>query len=199
MNGSPFNSPSATPSLANLLALLSPQSPSLYDIPKRPRIFVSYQHSTDQKYYDEFSAKFHDSYESIYDNSLERKIDSDNPEYVIQRIRDDFITSTSCTILLVGPTTYQRKYIDWEIKATLDKEHGLVGFQLPNAFNAFSDRITAPARFAQNVNSGYALWHGISWQQIMVNPPVLNALVYDATNRDKRLIVNPNEIKKQNG
>jgi len=33
----------------------------------------------------------------------------------------------------------------------------------------------------------------------MVNPPVLNALVYDATNRDKRLIVNPNEIKKQNG
>jgi hypothetical protein len=45
----------------------------------------------------------------------------------MQRIRDKHITGTSCTIVLCGSLTPWRKYVDWEIKATLDKEHGLIG------------------------------------------------------------------------
>jgi len=46
-------------------------------------------------------------------------------------IRENFITGTSCTIVLCGAQTHLRKYVHWEIKATLDKEHGLIGVNLP--------------------------------------------------------------------
>ena len=167
--------------------------------PKRPRIFVSYQHSSDQAYYDLFSKTVHDAYESVFDNSLDRRIDSDKPDYVIQRIRDEFLKGSSCTIVLIGPTTYQRKFIDWEIKATLDKEHGLVGLQLPNVVPDYVGWVRLPERFNANINSGYAIWQGINWQEVISNPASLKHHIAQACACPKHLIVNPKEIKKQNG
>jgi len=158
---------------------------------KKPRIFFSYQHATDQY--------FHDTYECVYDNSLDDAIDSDDHDYIRQTIRDEFITRTSCTIVLVGPTTYQRKHVDWEIKATLDKEHGLIGIQLPNVIPNYFGRVTVPQRLSANIDSGYALWQGFNWHNLVTNPALLNQLVQIAADRDQKLIVNPKEIKKQNG
>ena len=198
-----------TPSLASLLAAMQPKpQPKPFDLsmlsdllPKitlRPRVFVSYQHSSDQYYYDEFSRIFHDNYETMYDASLERRIDSDDSEYVMQRIRDEYLTGTSCTIVLVGPTAYQRKFIDWEIKATLDKEHGLIGIQLPNVIPNYLGRVIVPERLNANIDSGYALWQGFTWQTLLANPGSMNQLIQIATDREKWRIVNPKEIKKQN-
>jgi hypothetical protein len=207
----------ATPSLSDLLIRAKVQPPSFPDIPIQPkppapswdslfaglkltvraRIFVSYQHSSDQYYYDEFSRIFHDSYESIYDNSLRGRIRSDNAEYVIQRIRDDYITGTSCTILLVGPTSYQRKYLDWEVKATLEKEHGLIGIHLPNLAPRWDGLFNVPQRFADNIRSGYAPW--IHWNAFMAEPHALPKVIEFACSRPKDRIVNPKDIKKQNG
>jgi hypothetical protein len=61
------------------------------------RIFVSYHHGGDQPYYDVFSRTFHDTYEVIYDTSLEPRIDSDDVEYVRRRIRENYITGSSCS------------------------------------------------------------------------------------------------------
>jgi hypothetical protein len=166
-------------------------------IVERPRIFVSYQHSADQAYYDGFSKHFHDNYESVYDNSLSRMIDSDNPDYVIQRIRDEFITGTSCTVLLCGPTSYQRKYLDWEIKATLDKEHGLVGIQLPTLVPGANNCVIVPDRLHANIVSGYAVWG--HWNQLVQNPGLLSTWIAMATARPASLIVNPGTIKQRNG
>src|SRR5690348_4238166 len=99
--------------------------------PPKPKMFVSYHHGGDQAYYDAFTRSFDDAYDSCFDNSIERQIDSDNVDYVMQRIRDNHISGTSCTFVLCGAETRWRKYIDWEIKATLDKEHGLVAVRLP--------------------------------------------------------------------
>ena len=66
------------------------------------KVFVSYHHRGDQAYYDAFSQAFHDTYEVITDNSLEREVDSDNVDYVMRRIRENHITGSSCTIVLVG-------------------------------------------------------------------------------------------------
>ena len=76
--------------------------------PVKHKVFVSYHHGGDQAYYDAFSKAFHDTYDVIYDNSLERQIDSDNVDYVIQKIRDNYITGSSCTIVLVGAATWGR-------------------------------------------------------------------------------------------
>jgi hypothetical protein len=197
-----------TSSLADLLAGMQPQLQTkpfdlsmladlLPKITLRPRMFVSYQHSSDQYYYNEFSRVFHDGYESIFDNSLEREIDSDDCEYVIQRIRDEFITGTSCTILLVGPTSYQRKYLDWEIKATLDKEHGLIGVQLPHVPIAINGQVTVPTRLAENIRSGYAAW--LHWNNLVASPQALSQIIAFACSRPKERIVNRHEIMKRNG
>lgn len=168
---------------------------SLAQPPVRRKIFVSYHHGNDQAYYDEFSRFFHDQYESVYDNSIERRIDSDDVQYVMQRIRDKHITGTSCTVVLVGSESHLRKYIDWEIKATLDKQHGLVGVILPSHQKTFDGKIIVPDRLHDNVCTGYAGW--LHWAGLNVHS--LNQHVNAAVAAPRNLIVNSRDMRKRNG
>src|SRR5688572_907132 len=110
-------------------------SSSIFGIlpPIKHKVFVSYHHRGDQAYYNAFSEAFHDTYEVIYDNSLERRIDSDDVDYIRRRIRENYVKGSSCTVVLVGKETWGRKYVDWEIETTLEMEHGLIGVRLPTA------------------------------------------------------------------
>lgn len=165
-------------------------------MPVRHKIFVSYHHYNDQQYYDSFSRTFHDTYDTIYDNSLERRIDSDNVEYVMRKIREDFITGSSCTIVLIGSETYKRKYIDWEIKATLDKEHALIGVYLPTAARNFEGKIVVPDRLLDNINSGYASW--LSWDSLTSHSVTLSDHIATAKSRSKTLINNQRDKMLRN-
>lgn len=167
---------------------------ALYGSPRR-KIFVSYHHGGDQRYYNEFSRVFHDTYEAVYDNSLERQIDSDNTAYVMQRIRDNYITGTSCTVVLIGGHTHQRKYVDWEIKATLDKQHGLLGIVLPSHSRGSEGKIVVPNRFHHNVMSGYASY--IFWENL--NAQTLASAVHTAASASSSLIDNSMQMKSRNG
>lgn len=135
--------------------------------PTKPRIFVSYHHRYDQAYADRFAQLFDDTYDAVTDRSLDAEIDSDDCDYVYQRIRDDFITGTSCTIVLCGADTFNRKYVDWEIKATLDKQHGLVGVLLPTHRASANGKFTVPDRLHDNIQAGYAHW--LSWTDNVQN------------------------------
>jgi len=154
----------------------------------RRSLFVSYHHKIDQAYYDAFSHSFENIYGIIRDNSLDRRIESDDPEYVRQRIRERHITGTSCTIVLCGPETYKRKYVDWEIKATLDKEHGLIGVNLPHNPRNIYGNCFVPNRLYDNIISGYALM--IQWNDIENNPTALKKYVELAIAMSPRLIDN---------
>jgi hypothetical protein len=123
----------------------------------RAKVFVSYHHGNDQAWYDEFSRFFHDTYEVINDNSLERAIDSDDTDYTRWRIRSEYIKGTSVTVVLCGAQTPWRKYVDWELKATLDMQHGLLGIGLPTAQVSGGNTIV-PHRLADNYRTGYAVW-----------------------------------------
>ena len=136
--------------------------------PVKRKVFVSYHHGGDQLYYNEFSRIFHDSYEVISDNSLERSFDSDDPVYVMRRIREAHISGTSCTIVLVGQHTWGRKYVDWEIDATLEKQHGLIGIQLPSLPLNQDRTVTVPERLRQNIQSTYAPW--VTWGHATHHP-----------------------------
>jgi hypothetical protein len=155
------------------------------------RIFVSYHHRGDQTYYDYFSRVFHDQYELIYDNSMERAVDSDNVDYVMRQIREKYLTGTSCTMVLVGAATWGRKYVDWEISATLDKQHALIGFQLPTAVGG-----NIPDRLFDNIKSGFSPW--LSWQEIMNNPPLLPYYIQDAKSRNLNLADNHRALRLRN-
>jgi hypothetical protein len=160
------------------------------------KVFVSYHHRGDQAYYEAFSNAFHDTYDVIYDNSIERRVASDNIDYVIRRIRENYISGSSCTIVLVGKDTWGRKYVDWEIMATLEKEHGLIGVYLPSAPRSAQNQITVPGRLHDNITSGFALWR--SWEQITANTGSLQHYVAEAKTRNPQLIVNTRERRLRN-
>lgn len=164
--------------------------------PVRPRVFVGYHHAGDQVYYDSFSKHFHDTHEVVFDNSLERRVDSDNPDYVRRRIREHHISGTSCTVVLVGRDTWGRKYVDWEIDATLEMQHGLIGVQLPTLPVSFGNKVSVPGRLHDNIVSGFALW--IHWQQVAGDASQLGNHVATAKLRSSKLIVNSRERRLRN-
>lgn len=167
-----------------------------YDFNVRRKIFVSYHHDRDQAYYNEFSRLFHDNYEAITDNSLDRLIDSDNSDYVMRRIRERYITGTSCTIVLCGAETPFRKYVDWEISATLEKGHGLIGIKLPT-ISIVNNSAIVPDRLHDNIDSGYAIWS--SWDNLALNPGSLSALIEQANSKSALLLTNTRSRRLRNG
>lgn len=161
------------------------------------KVFVSYHHGGDQAYYNAFSQAFHDTYDVITDNSLERVVDSEDVEYVMRRIRENYVQGSSCTVVLVGRETHLRKYVDWEIKATLDMEHGLIGVQLPTLPVNAQGRVSVPERLSDNINTGYALW--LSCADITANVQNCRRYIEAANAKDKRLIDNSRARRLRNG
>lgn len=164
--------------------------------PVKRKVFVSYHHAADQAHYDAFSKAFCDTYDVITDNSLEREVDSDDVDYVMRRIRENYISGSSCTIVLVGKDTWGRKYVDWEIKATLDKEHGLIGVRLPTAPVSAENKVTVPGRLYDNIVKGYALWK--TWEEITKGTLACAQLIEQANARDRKLINNSRERRSKN-
>jgi hypothetical protein len=197
--GSGFSKPKSPPTILGS-GFPSPGSllASALTTPRRS-VFVSYHHSCDQRYYDLLSSVGSAQFQLIRDNSLRLRIDSTNHDYIIQRIRDNHITGSSCTIVLCGAETYQRKYVDWEIKATLDKGHGIVAVYLPTAQRT-STGITVPDRLVPNIQNGYAAW--LSWEEFTQSAQSFKTGIEQAVQLSKShqsQIVNAKEIKKQNG
>jgi len=168
----------------------------LASITKR-KIFVSYQHGHDQGYYDALCKRFCDTFDLVQDNSVDRLIDSDDSEYVMRYIRENYITGSSSTIVLCGPETRWRKFVDWEIKATLDKEHGLLAVRLPSAPLDQYGRWNKPDRLQDNLDSGYAAW--TTWGNIWEHPQVLAQWIEYANQRPKVLITNARPTLSRNG
>jgi len=162
----------------------------------RRKVFVSYHHGGDQAYYDDFSSRFHDRYEAITDNSLERRIDSADVNYIMRRIREHHLSGSSCTIVLCGLSTPRRKYVDWEIEASLAQRMGLVAVLLPTIISFPNGGTDKPTRLQENIDNGYAPW--AFWSELFV-PGKLAGLIEDANSRSKQLIVNSRPRMTRNG
>jgi hypothetical protein len=168
-----------------------------YRTTTRRKVFVSYHHRNDQYNYNEFSRVFHDGYDLITDTSLERRIDSSNVDYVMRRIREYHISGSSCTIVLCGAETPRRKYVDWEIMASLGQQMGLVAVLLPSIETFTSGGTSKPLRLQDNIDSGYAEW--LMWTKLIARPDALAESIEKALATAKRLIVNSRERMQRNG
>ena len=102
----------------------------------RHKVFVSFHHD-DQCCKDTF---VHMMEGNIVDKSVDDgDIDDDGlpVETIRQKIRDEFIRDATVTVVLIGPCTWQRKHVDWEIGSSLrdtslNPRCGLLGILLPN-------------------------------------------------------------------
>ncbi len=99
------------------------------------KVFISYHHENDQMYKQEFERIMKGR---IVPWSVELgDIDDNLPTDTIRRkIRDDYLSDSTVTVVLIGIETWKRKHIDWEIGSSLrdtqnNPRSGLLGILLP--------------------------------------------------------------------
>jgi hypothetical protein len=132
--------------------------------PTRHKCFVSY-HVDDE---DE-AATFIDDFGTVFIPTVigvtedDAFVDSDDTDYIMDQIREKYLSNSTVTIVLVGACTWSRRFVDWEIYSSLReyKDYGvsgLMGITLPSVANDSDRRL--PPRLADNVDGdqGYARW-----------------------------------------
>ncbi len=81
---------------------------------------------------------------------------SDDPAYILRRIRELYLLDASVTLVLIGQCTWASRAVDWELRASLlapvGEPNGLLGIPLPSV----GQNVTLPLRLQHNLSSGYA-------------------------------------------
>ncbi|HEX5763763.1 MAG TPA: TIR domain-containing protein [Solirubrobacterales bacterium] len=145
-----------------LLAAASAQLKS--DDPARHKCFLSY-HAQDAAevvtFLEDFGHVFIPRVIGVSDE--DDFIDSANTDYVMDSIREEYLTDSSVTIVLLGRCTWARRYVDWEVYSSLrndkkNRRNGLMAITLPSASTYPARQL--PARVADNLDGddGYARW-----------------------------------------
>ena len=123
----------------------------------RHKVFISF-YEQDMKYKEEFVRR-------MGTRIVDRSVDTGNIDdtglktaTVRQKIRDEYIRDATVTIVLIGPRTWQRKHVDWELGSSIrstkrNSRCGLLGIVLPNHPNYGMKRVNPkllPPRLADN-------------------------------------------------
>lgn len=103
------------------------------------KVFISYFHD-DQDEVEKFIETFDQEHEVFIARALgvgmeQDIIDSDDTDYVMRRIQELYLKDSTVTIVLIGKCTWARRYVDWEIQASLRHgetvtPNGLLGIKL---------------------------------------------------------------------
>jgi hypothetical protein len=158
--------------------------------------FVSFHHKKDQEHLSAFRHLI--SGMRISDHSLKKNIAHFKEDTIYRKVRGT-MKNCSITIVLVGERTGYRKWVDWEIWASLRtyyhpsdplqsfKPCGLLAIFLPTATHAI------PERLQDNINSGYAIC--LRWDQLETHLEAAIEQAYE--NRTKHYIRIDNSRKRQ--
>ena len=130
---------------------------------KRHKVFISYYHEDDQKWKDRFVKMMGDRIVNRSVNIGDIADNSPPTADTLRRIREEHISQATVTVVLIGRSTWQRKYVDWEIGATLrDTDNnprcGLLGILLPthpNHNRPQYNRHLLPPRLADNLGDNH--------------------------------------------
>ena len=136
---------------------MSSQYNTLADLfirPPKRRCFISYHHA-DEAEVRNFITTFSTVGEIFTSRALGMEmepdiIDSWDTDYVLRQIRERYLANTSVTIVMIGRCTWARRYVDWEIAASLRSmpsgpANGLLGIKLPSYIvgGGYPDRLNA--------------------------------------------------------
>lgn len=162
----------------------------------RRKCFVSY-HKDDLPAVNRFITRFGKSNFIKRGITLPQEvIDSTDTEYVLRRIRQLYLRDSTVTVVLIGRCTWSRRFVDWELQASLRRPaaghpNGLVGILLDKNI-----RPPLPPRFDANRRSGYAQYHYYPNDVATLESWIEDA--YQARVSRRNLIVNPRERFKRN-
>ena len=128
-------------------------------------------------------------------------IDSGNPDYVMSQIRSRYLGDSTVTIVLAGTCTHSRRYVDWELKASLRQgenyiPNGVMGIILPSHGNS----ALLPPRLEENWTSGHRDCYARYWVA-PTTPEQLDGWIedaYSARTQRAHLIQNGSLMMKYN-
>ncbi len=130
-------------------------------------------------------------------------VNSDDQEYIKRRIREEYLTDSTVTIVLLGKCTWSRKFIDWEISSSLrddsaNKRSGLLVMPLPSMNNSatLSDRIRDNWVKDKPADS-YASYFSYPSSTSAVRSNIETAFVARITKADK--VNNARQLRQANG
>lgn len=160
--------------------------------------FVSYHHDNDQDYLQILRSNKGDGF---FDYSLKEDISEFTEDTIYKHIRAKMYRC-SVTIVLIGSRTGHRKWIDWELWASLRPythpwdssknfiPNGLLGIYLPVSSHSVPDRLQ------DNIDSGYAIT--LDWRN--VNSKLESAVEQAYNNRSnlRHRIINSREQMTRN-
>src|SRR5208282_2752427 len=88
--------------------------------PVKRKVFICYSHrdqvEAEQFVWDWRNVFTHRALGMRFTNEM---VNSDNAAYVMSRIRSEYLGDSSVTVVLMGNCTHSRRFVDWEIKASL--------------------------------------------------------------------------------
>lgn len=133
----------------------------------RRKCFISYHHA-DEAEVQSFIQTFDHNHDVLIARGIGASMSGDiinsaNADYIKAQIRANYLRDTTVTIVLVGRETWGRKFVDWEVAASLRNTStslasGLLAITLPSAAEYAGKKL--PARVSDNVDgkTGYARW-----------------------------------------
>jgi len=134
----------------------------------RHKVFISYHHD-DQGEVEDFVETFDKERKVFITRGLgvgmeQDIIDSEDTDYIMRRIRELYLKDSTVTIVLIGKCTWARRFVDWELQASLRHgekvtANGLLGIVLTSA----GKKPIPPDRLKKNLkgensDEGYARW-----------------------------------------
>ncbi|NUY81896.1 TIR domain-containing protein [Flavobacterium sp. MAH-1] len=83
----------------------------------------------------------------MIDKSLDDPINSDNEDYIMRKIREDYLSDSTVTIFLIGPYSnenlgaYEQRFLKRELQASLyhgngNTQNGILGVVLPEMYDS---------------------------------------------------------------
>ncbi|MCD6399132.1 MAG: TIR domain-containing protein, partial [Candidatus Aenigmarchaeota archaeon] len=130
-------------------------------------------------------------------------IDSDNTDYVMSRIRELYLKDSTVTIVLMGKCSWARRYVDWELQASLRSgesvtPNGVLGIKLPSHTrnSQFPNRLNLNLKQNDDQEDCYARWIEYPTRKDTLSNAIDGA--FNAIKSRKSLIVNPRDRFKYN-
>ncbi len=131
------------------------------------KVFVSH-YSGDRNEVDQFIQTFANEQKVFTPyilgaNENDDFINSNDPAYVMTQIRKKYLKDTTVTIVLIGSCTHSRRYVDWEIKSSLQQgetdPNGLIGILFPSCKNSAHMPPRLKANWNKESKDCYARYH----------------------------------------
>lgn len=170
----------------------------------RRKVFISYYHGDQEevnKFVTDYSDVFIAKTVGVKDGDFD--FDSNDPQYIMRKIRETKLADSTVTIVLIGSCTHSRRYVDWEVKASLQQgdtlPNGLIAINLPymREIGALPDRIKENiSRNYQGDDLGYARYYVYPDSKQTLHTWIEDA--HSARTNRAYLIKNPNKMMKYN-